>query len=97
MKRKNFPGNKVAYSFLHTQQRMKERHGLLMLLEDYARLCVLAKQAKGSEICTEDTGGTIQRIFMLDFHGPKPFVWEDRRACVTTVLKEAKRCVRPSK
>lgn len=100
MKRRNLSGKKRDnYSFLHTQQRMRERHGLILTSEDYDRLNARAKVAKDhrEEICEEDTGGTVQRIFLLGFHGMKPFVWEDRRACITTVLKEAKACAQPSK
>ena len=86
MKRRNLMGSdKADYSFLHTQQRMRERHGISMSREDYNRLN--SGIVIGEEINIEEMAGTVQRIFMLDFRGFKKFVWDDKRGCVTTVLR----------
>ena len=85
MKRRSLKGrDKADYSFLHTRQRMQERHGINMSREDYNRLN--SDIVIGEEIGIEEMAGTVQRIFMLDFRGFKKFVWDDKRGCVTTVL-----------
>lgn len=89
MKRKHLKGEDLSrYSFEHTKQRMLERYGLNLTLDDYNLLCNNVRNRKNViEVDRENQKDCTQIIFETYFKSKTILVvYEDVRDCITTVL-----------
>ena len=78
-----------AYSFEHTQHRLKERFGIALTRPEYNSLCGVVGLERADK--TEYTAGDVQKFVTRIFKGAVvTFVYSWNRSCITTVLKPIK-------
>jgi hypothetical protein len=78
------------YSFNHTKERLKERYGIDISIDDYDYLCTkVITNDDINIIMMEKQDNDIQYTYDLDFKykGTLRVVWSDKRQCITTVLE----------
>jgi len=78
------------YSFKHTQQRLKERYGIDITLEDYDRLCKKVESNRDVLlIMIEKQDGGDQYTYDINFkyRGTIRVVWNKKKQYITTALK----------
>lgn len=75
-----------AYSFRHTQHRLKERFGIVLSRPEYNSLCGTIGLERADKM--EHTAGDVQKFVTRIFKGSSiTFVYSWNRSCITTVLK----------
>ena len=81
------------YSFNHTQQRMADRYGILIDIEDYNEMCDRVDKKKGVKFISEENQKKdIQQIYDMSIKSmicPTKVirvVWSRANKCIKTVL-----------